>query len=65
MVEVYNVAQRKACESVKISRGYYTYQARPRDDSPVANNALQERVEKHPEYGFDKLFPMLRRDGFA
>ncbi len=64
MVEVHNVAQRKACESVKISRGYITYQARPRDDSPVAN-ALQERVEKHPEYGFDKLFPMLRRDGFA
>ncbi len=64
MVEVYNVAQRKACESVKISRGYITYQARPRDDSPVAN-ALQERVEKHPEYSFEKLFPRLRRDGFA
>ena len=64
MVEVHNVAQRKACESVKISRGYITYQARPRDDSPVVN-ALQERVEKHPEYGFDKLFQMLHRDGFA
>jgi putative transposase len=64
MIEVHQVTQRKACEAVQISRSYYAYQPTPRDDTPVID-ALQERVEKHSEYGFDKLFPMLRRAGFA
>ena len=63
MVEKHRVSQRKACEAVAIRRGYCAYQPTPRDDTPVIQ-ALQERVEAYPEYGFDKLFPLLRRSGF-
>lgn len=40
----------------------FYYQRQPKDDSEVINK-LTELVEQYPRYGFDKLFPLIRREG--
>ena len=53
---------RKACKTVNLSRTVYRYQPDLERDQPVID-ALLALVEQYPTRGFDKLFPMLRRQG--
>jgi len=48
-----------ACEAFCISRCTYYYQAKLVDDSELIE-ALTELAQKHPRYGFRKLFKRLR-----
>lgn len=57
------VSTRLACQTVGISRTVYQYRPDSQRDAPVIRE-LQELAEKHPRYGFGKMFPILRRRGF-
>lgn len=46
-----------------ISRTVYHYKPDVTRDEPVVRE-LQELAQKHPRYGFGKMFPILRRRGF-
>lgn len=43
----------------------FEYEAKKKADDPLIKQELLALVEQHKRYGFWKLFPMLRRDGFA
>lgn len=58
------MSERRACRLVKLARSVYRYAVRPRDDSEV-QKALAELAERHPEFGFRKMFLTLRRLGKA
>ncbi len=59
---VHQTSIRLACRVVGISPSVYRYQPdKSRDNHVIA--ALQEYAEKHPAYGFGKLFKVLRRKG--
>ena len=53
---------RKACTALSVSRSYFAYEPKPRDDSEVIAN-LTELAEKKPTWGFSKLFNVLRQQG--
>jgi putative transposase len=53
---------RACCRALGVSRSYYAYTPRPRDDSAVIE-ALSELAGKKPTWGFSKLFDCLRRQG--
>lgn len=59
VVGEYCLSQRRACRIVSLSRTVARYQGKPRDDGAVVT-ALQELAERHPRWGFGKLFPSLR-----
>ena len=53
---------RKVCAALGVSRSYFGYKPRPRDDSEVIA-ALTELADKKPTWGFSKLFGVLRQQG--
>jgi putative transposase len=53
---------RSACGAFGISRSVYRYQPNVRRDESVIS-ALQELAERHPRYGFGKMYPLLCRQG--
>jgi len=61
-VAVHEISIRKACAALSVSRSYYAYTPKPRDDSEVIA-ALTELAEKKPTWGFSKLFSVLRQQG--
>ncbi len=50
------------CCVLKMSKSVYYYKAKPQDDS-VIEQALQEKVNEHPEEGFWKAYDRLRDEG--
>ena len=63
LVAEHGLSKKRACAAVGLSRAAF-YRPLPdssRDDAVVA--ALNELVEKHPRWGFWKLFKRLRRLG--
>ena len=54
---------RGACNTLQISRTVYRYQPDMEKDIPVIG-ALLAIVDKYPTRGFDKIFPMLRRQEY-
>ncbi len=54
---------RGACEAVSLSRTVYNYLPDPTRDDPVIE-VLLELAEQYPQYGFGKMFPIIRRRGF-
>jgi putative transposase len=48
-----------ACEAFKISRCMYYYQPKLVDDTVIIDE-FSALAEKHPKYGFRKLFMRLR-----
>ena len=54
---------RIACDAVSLSRTVYHYQPdSTRDDQVI--KVLLELAERYPQYGFGKMFPIIRRRGF-
>ncbi len=53
---------RQACRCLRLSRSAYAYAPAPSDDTAVIE-ALSELVERHPRYGFRKLYTLLRGAG--
>ncbi len=58
------ISLRQACRTLSLSRTLYFYQPDTLRDEPVIQ-ALTEVAERYPQYGFKKLFQMLRRQGHA
>jgi putative transposase len=58
----HGASERRACRVVSLSRSANRYTAKPRDDSAVID-ALSALVERHPRFGFRKLFTLLRKAG--
>jgi putative transposase len=61
-VSAHGMSGRACCRAFGVSRSYYAYRARPRDDSAVIQ-ALSELADKKPARDFSKLFDSLRRRG--
>lgn len=61
-VSVHAISIRGACKALGVSRSYFAYKPRPRDDGEVIA-ALTELAEKKPTWGFSKLFNVLRHQG--
>lgn len=60
--QVHDMSIRGACRVFNISRTVYRYQPdKARDEQVILS--LQELAERHPRYGFGKMFPILRRQG--
>ncbi|MBU1249255.1 MAG: IS3 family transposase [Proteobacteria bacterium] len=61
-VVVHAMSVRKACMALRVSRSYFAYEPKPRDDNEVIA-VLTELAEKKPTWGFSKLFNVLRQQG--
>ena len=59
---VHKASERRACRLLRLSRSVRRYQAKRPDDGPIID-ALTELVDKHPRFGFRKLFVLLRKFG--
>ncbi|WP_428559786.1 MAG: hypothetical protein ACP59X_15005 [Solidesulfovibrio sp. DCME] len=57
----HGLSLRRACQAFSLSRSVYGYQPKESDDELVID-ALVRLAEKHPRFGFGKLFPLLRRE---
>lgn len=62
MVEGHGISVRQACQTVRLSRSRYYAPVARRDDTRVIE-ALEAYVKENPRHGFDKLYPVLRRQG--
>ena len=60
--EKHGLSIRRACRTLNISRSYFSYKPRYRDDHEVVT-ALTELAAKHLTWGFKKLFKCLRKFG--
>lgn len=62
--DAHGMSERRACEALDISRTVYHYEPDTTKDEPVIE-ALQGLAVRHPRYGFDKMFPLIRRQGHS
>ncbi len=58
----YHLSVRFACKTLQMSRTVYRYKPDANKDDAVIN-VLLKLADKYPRYGFDKLFPIIRRHG--
>jgi hypothetical protein len=61
-VEKYGLSVRKACKIFNISRSGFYYE--PKKSNNGAENRLVELTRQFPQYGYWKLYYMLRDEGF-
>ena len=64
MIQEHAVSVRQACRAARLTRSAYYAPRRPRDDSAVIA-AIQGFISENPGQGFDKLYPVLRTQGFG
>jgi len=62
VISVHGISERRACQIIGLSRSVKRYQGKRPDDSLIVE-ALTELAERHPRYGFRKLFVLLRKAG--
>ncbi len=58
----HGASERRVCRLVRLSRSANRYEPKSRDDTEVIE-ALGELVERYPQFGFRKLFILLRNAG--
>ena len=61
-ITVHETRKRRACQVVGLSRSVKRYQCKRPDDVPIVE-APTELAERHPRFGFRKLFVLLRKAG--
>ena len=64
LVSEYPINIRQACKSLNFEQSSYYYHPKKQDDSEVID-CLNTLSEKHPSYGFKKMFHSLRNQGFG
>lgn len=64
LVSEYPINIRQACKSLNLERSSYYYQPQRKEDTELIG-CLNELSEKHPSYGFKKIFHSLRNQGFS
>ncbi|WP_425550346.1 IS3 family transposase [Chryseobacterium ginsengisoli] len=63
LVSEYPINIRQACKFLNLERSSYYYQSQRKEDAGLIG-CLNELSEKHPSYGFKKMFHSLRNQGF-
>lgn len=63
LVSEYPMNIRQACQSLNLERSSYYYHPKRKDDTDVID-CLNQLSERHPSYGFKKMFHSLRNEGF-
>ena len=58
----HDASERRACQIIGLSRSVKRYECKRPDDGPIVE-ALTELAERHPRFGFRKLFVLLRKAG--
>lgn len=58
------VSERRACVLVAANRATVQYQPRARTDDGLRNR-LAELAERHPRYGYRRVWALLRREGWG
>lgn len=64
LVSEYPMNIRQACKSLNLERSSYYYHPKRKDDTDIID-CLNQLSEKHPSYGFKKMFHSLRNQGFS
>jgi putative transposase len=64
MVEQHALSIRQACNAARLARSAYYAPRRPKDDSAVVA-AIEAYIAENQRHGFDKLYPVVRRQGFG
>ncbi|MCP3923132.1 MAG: DDE-type integrase/transposase/recombinase, partial [Desulfobacterales bacterium] len=64
MTEKHCLSISKACFLIGISRSSYYYVKKPNYDEKIKIE-LNRLAEKYPRYGFGKMLPILKREGFT
>lgn len=64
-MEQFAISQRRACRLVATDRSSARYQARRVNDETDLRSALEELAQRHPRYGYRRLWVELRRSGYA
>jgi putative transposase len=62
---LFSISQRRACRLVAIDRSSARYQARSVGGETVLRGALEELAQRHPRYGYRRLWVELHRGGYA
>ena len=58
------LSERRACQMLAVARSTVQYQARP-DHNVALRTRLAELAERHPRYGYRRVWALLRREGWA
>jgi putative transposase len=64
MVAEHGLSVRQACRAARLARSAYYAPARPKDDGAVVA-AIETYIGENQQHGFDKLYPVVRRQGFG
>jgi len=64
MVADHGLSVREACRAARLARSAYYAPAKPRDDGPEID-AIQAYIAENQRHGFDKLYPVVRQQGFG
>ena len=63
LVSEYPINIRRACKCLSLERSSYYYQTKRKEDAELIG-CLNELSDKHPSYGFKKMFHSLRNQGY-
>ncbi|WP_432207223.1 IS3 family transposase [Hymenobacter defluvii] len=64
LIDAYRLSTRRACQLVSLQRSSWYYQPHGRDDT-VLRQRLRELAQVRIRYGCQRLFTLLRREGWA
>jgi len=64
MVADHGISVRLACRAARLARSAYYAPAAAKDDA-VEIAAIQAYIAENEQHGFDKLYPVVRRQGFG
>ena len=64
MVADHGLSVREACRAARLARSAYYAPSKQRDDGPEID-AIQTYIAENQRHGFDKLYPVVRRQGFG
>jgi len=60
-----DVSERRACGVIEQHRSTQRYQARDRGEQRKIEQRMLELVRAHPQYGYRRIWALLRREGFT
>jgi putative transposase len=64
MVTDHGLSVRRACRAARLARSAYYAPTVPKNDMP-AISAIEGYIGENQQHGFDKLYPVVRRQGFG
>jgi putative transposase len=65
LIETGHISINQACRVVNIDHKTYRYEPKKRNDTSMIEALLKKFSAQYPEYGFVKLFSLIRQKGYA